>query len=124
MLNWKKYTIYLPKYKNEIPNITDLATNADLNAAEKKMPNVSNLVKVTDYITKINEDEKEITDHNHDKYIATPEFNKLTSENFAERLKQANLAGKSDNGILVNKTDFDNKLSTQVKKKVYLLRMG
>ena len=114
----------MPKYKCQIPNITDLATNADLNAAEKKMPNVSNLVKVTDYIIKINEDEKEITDHNHDKYIATPEFNKLTSENFAERLKQANLAGKSDNGILVNKTDFDNKLSTQVKKKVYLLRMG
>ena len=24
-----------------------------------------------------------ITDHNHDKYITTPEFNKLTSENFA-----------------------------------------
>ena len=37
-----------------------------------------------------------ITDHNHDKYISTPEFNKLTSENFAARLKQANLASKSD----------------------------
>ena len=123
MLNWKKYTIYLPKYKGEIPNITDLATNTDLNAAEKKISNVSNLVKVTDYITKINEIEKEITDHNHDKYNATPEFNKLTSENFAERLKQANLAGKSDNGIFVNKTDFDNKLSTQAKKNMYLLKM-
>ena len=29
-----------------------------------------------------------------DRYIATKEFNKLTSENFDERLKQANLASK------------------------------
>ena len=35
------------------------------------------------------------------KYINTQEFNKLTVENFKERLKQANL---------VSKTDFDNKI--------------
>ena len=34
------------------------------------------------------------------KYITTQEFNKLTAENFAARLKLADL---------VNKTDFDNK---------------
>ena len=34
--------------------------------------------------------------------MTTPEFNKLTSENFAARLKQANL---------VTKTEFDNKLT-------------
>ena len=28
-------------------------------------------------------------DHNHDKYIATPEFIKLMTENVAARLKQA-----------------------------------
>ena len=33
---------------------------------------------------------KKNTDHNHDKYIATPEFNKLPAENFA----QANLITK------------------------------
>ena len=60
------------------------------------MPSVSNLVKRTDYSTKINETEKKITDHNHDKYILIPEFNKLTSENLATRLKQAGLASKSD----------------------------
>ena len=32
----------------------------------------------------------------HDKYITTPEFNKLTKENFDERLKQANSANKND----------------------------
>ena len=72
--------------KGEILSITNLATNA-LNAVENKIPSVSNLVKKTDYNTKINEIEKKITDHNHDKYITTPEFNNLTSENFAARLK-------------------------------------
>ena len=42
-----------------------------------------------------------VTDHSHDKYITTPEFNKVTTGNFAARLAQANL---------VTKTDFDDKL--------------
>ena len=75
--------------KGEIPSITNLATKTALNAVENKIPSVSNLVKKTDYNTKINEIEKKITDHNHDKYIITPEFNKTTSENFVVRLKQA-----------------------------------
>ena len=49
--------------------------------------------------TKISEVENKIP--RHDKYITTPEFNKLTAENFTARLKQANL---------VTKTDFDKKL--------------
>ena len=48
---------------------------------------------------KISEVENKIPDHA--KYITTPEFNKLTEQNFAVRLKQANL---------INKTVFDNKL--------------
>ena len=35
-----------------------------------------------------------MTDHDRDKYITTPEFNKLTTGNFAARLVQANLASK------------------------------
>ena len=31
--------------------------------------------------------ENKITDHDHDKYITTPEFIVLTAENFAARLK-------------------------------------
>ena len=45
--------------------------------------------------------ENKIADLNHDKYVTTPEFNKLTSENFAARLKQANLARKSDIANLI-----------------------
>ena len=54
---------------------------------------------------KISEVENKIC--NHDKYITTSEFNKLTAENFTVRLKQANL---------VTKTDFDKKLPSFNKK--------
>ena len=45
---------------------------------------------------------RKIIDQNHEKYITTPGFNKLKSENFAARLKQANLASKSDIANFVN----------------------
>ena len=55
------------------------------------------LSKKTDYNTKISEIEnKIISDHDHDKHIATQEFNKLTSENITARLKQANLTCNND----------------------------
>ena len=65
------------------------------------------LSKKTDYDPKVNEIEKEITHHKHNKYITTPEFNKLTAEYFAARLAQENL---------VTKKDFDKKLSSLNKK--------
>ena len=45
----------------------------------------SNLVKKTDYDTKISEIEKEITDHDHsDKYVATKEFcSKIKTSKFS-----------------------------------------
>ena len=67
------------------------------------MPNVTNLLEKPDYNTTIYEIRKKITDHDHDKYITTPEFNKLTSENVTARLKQANLASKSDITSFVKK---------------------
>ena len=51
--------------------------------------------------TKISEVENKIPDNSE--YITTQEFNKLTAENIAARLKQADL---------VSKTDFDNKLTS------------
>ena len=77
--------------KNEIPNVTSLATAAILTAVENKIPNVSNSVKITDYNTKISEIENKIaTDHDHEKYVTTQEFNKSTLENFKAKLKQVN----------------------------------
>ena len=47
--------------------------------------------------TSINEiEKKKDTDHDHGIYITTQKLNKLTADNFAARLKQANLASKND----------------------------
>ena len=61
--------------------MANLATTAALIAVENKIPNVSTLAKNTDNNRKTNEIENKITtDLDHDKYITTQEFNKLTSE--------------------------------------------
>ena len=84
------------KVKNEIPNITNLSIITALAAVENKISSASNLFKKTDYNTKINETEKKISDHDHDKYITTPECNKLAVENLPATLAQPNLGSKSD----------------------------
>ena len=80
---------HITEIESEIPSITALATNSALTAVGNKIPNVSSLVTKTDYDAKVSEIEKKITDHNHDKYITTSEFNKLTAENFKARLAPA-----------------------------------
>ena len=52
--------------------------------------------------------EKKIPDHS--KYSTTSDFNKLAVENFAERLKEAKLATKSDIDNFIKDTDVDDKL--------------
>ena len=86
-----------------------LKTKYDTNKSklENKISSVSNLVKKTDYNTKVTEIESKLNNHNHDKYIDTPEFNKLAADVFNARLAQANL---------VTKTDFDDKLSNFNRK--------
>ena len=71
------------------------------------MPDVSSLVKKKDYNTKFTEIAKKITDHNHDKYIITPEFNTSAASVFNAGLAQANLK---------TKTHFDAKLSSFNRK--------
>ena len=77
----------ITEIENEIPSITGLATNSALTVVQKKIPVVSSLVKTTDYDKKISDIKKKITDHAHDKYITTQEFNKLTTENLRGILK-------------------------------------
>ena len=72
-----------------------------------KIPSINNLVKKTDYNTLITDIENKLTNHNHDKYIDTSEFNTLATNYFNARLAQANL---------ITKTDFDAKLSILNKK--------
>ena len=89
--------------KGEIPNITNLATAAALTTNKNKISNIRNLVKKLTATQKSMKLKKKITVHDHDKYIATPEFNKITAEYFAARLKQGNLASKSDITNFANK---------------------
>ena len=72
----------MTEIEGEIPSITCLATNSALTAVENKIPDVSGFVKKNDYNTKISDIEKKTTDHNHDKYITTPEFNSFSSRGF------------------------------------------
>ena len=99
------YNTKITEIEGKIPDISSLATKTALTAVENKIPSVSSLVKKskTDYDTKITETEKKLTDHNHDKYITTPEFNTIAASVFNARLAQANL---------VSKTYFDNKVSS------------
>ena len=78
-----------------------------MTAVENKIPDISSLVKKTDYNTKISEIEHKISDHDHDEYITTSEFNKLTIEKFKARLAQANI---------VTKANFRAKLTSLNKK--------
>ena len=95
------------KIESKIPNITGLVTNSALTAVENEIHDVSNVLKKTDYDAKILDIENKVNDHDHDEYITTSEFNKLTRESFKARLVQANL---------VTKTDFDDKLQNLNKK--------
>ena len=106
-VNKTNYNTKNSEIEGKIPSISGLAITFALTVIENKIPSFSNLVKKTEYHTKISEIEKKLTDHKHGKYITTPEFNKLTAENFAARLAQANL---------ITKTDFDSKLSSLNRK--------
>ena len=109
----------ITEIESRISSISDLVTNSALAATENKIPDVSNLVLRTDYNTEISEIENKVSDHDHDKYITTSEFNQLTAENFKARLAQANL---------VTKKDFDAKLTSPNKKliqiNIYLLKIN
>ena len=93
--------------ENKIPDIRSLATKTTITVVENKTPSVSSLVKKTDFSTKISEFEKKLTDHNHKKYITTPEFDTLAAHVFNARLAQPNL---------ITKTDCDTKMSSLDRK--------
>ena len=87
-------------YNTKITDISGLATKTALTTVENKIPSITGLAKKTDYNTKITDIENKLNNHNHDKYVATSEFNTLAANVFNARLAQANL---------ITKTDFDAK---------------
>ena len=101
------YNTKITELENKIPDISGLAAKTELTAIENKIPSVSNLVKTTDYNTEITDTENKLNNHNHEIYIDTSEFNKLTTDVFNARLAQTNL---------ITNTDFDVKLSRLNRK--------
>ena len=106
------HNVKISELENKIPIIRGLALSnwieSALNPIENKVPNFSSLVKKTDYDIKVGEAEKKLTDHSHNKYVTTSEFNTFTEEIFAAKLTQANL---------ITKADFGHKLIRKITKK-------
>ena len=107
MVKKRDFNSKISEVEGKIPSISGLATNLELTAFENKITDVSSLVKKTDYNTKI-------SDHDHDKYITTSEFNAMAVSSFNARLAaqtdliripefDANLKGISDR-VIKNKT--------------------
>ena len=96
------YNTKITEIEGKIPDISSLATKTAL-AAVDKIPDASSLVQKTDYNTKVTEIENKLNNHNHDKYITTPEFHTLAADVFNARLARA---------FLVAKTNFDNTVSS------------
>ena len=97
------YNTKIAKIKDKIPNVSNLARKTALTAVENEIPDATRLVKKADYNTKNTEIEYKLNNHNHDKYITTPEFNTLAADVFNARLAEANL---------VIKTNFDSAVSS------------
>ena len=83
------------QFENETPRITNLVAtavlNAKINEVKNKIPNITNLATAVTALTAV---ENKIPDHN--KYITTPEFDRLTAENFDARSAQAYLASENE----------------------------
>ena len=103
LLKKTDYNDKITEIEGRIPDISSLATKTPITTVENEITNISNLVDKTGYETRINEIEKKLTDHNHDKYITTPELNTLTASVFNTRLAQENM---------ITKTNFNNSISS------------
>ena len=79
--------------EEKIPSITGLAITSDFSAIEKRITNVSDLVKKTD-------DDVEISDI-ETIYFTTSDYNEFTSEILHAKTKQKGLDDKSNISNLV-----------------------
>ena len=74
--------------------MTGLATTAALTAVENKIPNVGNLVKITDYVAKILDIQS--------KYITTADYSKFTKDLAANKIKGEGLIDRSTISGFIN----------------------
>ena len=101
------YDAKITETESKILDVSILVTKAALTTVENKIPDVTNCD------TKVKEIENKLNNHNHNKYITTPEFNNLAADVINIRLAKTNLVAKTnfdntasslDNKIVTNKT--------------------
>ena len=63
---------------------------------------------------------KKLTDHNHDKYITTPDFNTQAADDFNARLAQANLETKRNFDAKL--WSLNGKITSNKEQSTYLLK--
>ena len=89
-----------------------LLTRLDVMNWLKKFDNIST-TDPSNLVNKANQDtkngEQKINYQDHDRFITTQEFNKLTAENFVTRLKETKLVTKNCIVGFTKMTDFNGK---------------
>ena len=94
----------ITKIEGKIRTTPGLVTNAALTPVENKIPDISNLVKKTDYDAKILDIKC--------KYFSTADYNKFTNK----KIKQKQLVNKSNIGVFINNSDLNKKVATLATK--------
>ena len=85
-----------------------MATTACLDDVKNKIPDITDLVKQTDYDAKIKDIE--------DKYLTTSDYNKFTNEILDAKIKNKKLVNKSDISGFMNNSDLNKRIGTLATK--------
>ena len=75
---------------------------------KNKIPNVSDLVKITDYDSKIKDTEG--------KYLDISDYNKFTNDTLDVKIKEKQLLNKCNISGFINSSDLINKIATLAAK--------
>ena len=122
LLKKTDYNTEITDIEGKVPDVSTLVTKMALTTAKNKIHDVSGLVKKIDYNTKVTEIENKINNHNHDKYVITPEFNTSVADVFNARLPREKLVTRT-NFDAINCQVLSQKL-LQIKQNTYLLKMN
>ena len=100
--------VKINEIKNEIPSTTNLATTAALTTVENKISNVSDLVRKADYDAKISEMENQ--------YFTTSDYNKFTNNTLDSKITQKKLINEYDLNEKIKKISNKRKIKTLATK--------
>ena len=108
LANKADYEAKISQIESKVPSITGLVSTFPLTVVENKIPDVSKLVKKTQYDTK--------TSENESKYITTADYNKCTRNRVANQTKSKNVIDKSNMSGFIKNADLAKKLAILAAK--------